>query len=258
MFFKNFVVVTFNFDRFQSSNLLRHQNNCCEVKQEYDELVRQEQEKNSPRKQMGKNKAKEFVPTRTFRRNKNAAHSVSPHRQGGVAHARFESFSSRKQSLHNLAIMPSIDTDGKKLLNARRRNRSHSARPSRTFDSRLASAYMVADEEGSFDKTAVAHKILRNGFLNTIQRRQIHMYQKNIDVFEQAFATIKSTTGISDIGEIVSIFTKLEERNYSLLTFVNIMHAEIAVRFFLFFSTKFDFGAKFWILKRILSKNDQK
>ena len=41
------------------------------------------------------------------------------------------------------------------------------------------------------------------------------------EVFEQAFATIKSTTGISDIEDIVKIFVKLEERNFSLLTYVS-------------------------------------
>ena len=34
----------------------------------------------------------------------------------------------------------------------------------------------------------------------------------------EAFATIKSSTGISDIEEIVKIFIGLEQRNFSLLT----------------------------------------
>merc|ERR1711907_315727 len=70
-------------------------------------------------------------------------------------------------------------------------------------------------------------KILKLAFLNTIQRRHIKQHQKNIEVFEQAFATIKSTTGISDIEEIVKIFVKLEERNFSLLTYVNTLNREI-------------------------------
>merc|ERR1719197_1303697 len=87
--------------------------------------------------------------------------------------------------------------------------------------------YMVADEEDEFSDSSVMKKIPKLAFLNTIQRRHIKQHQKNIEVFEQAFATIKSTTGISDIKEIVKIFVKLEERNYSLLTYVNQLNREI-------------------------------
>merc|ERR1719386_641045 len=55
--------------------------------------------------------------------------------------------------------------------------------------------YMVADEEEAFSETAMHQKILKLSFLNTIQRRHIRQHQKNIEVFEQAFATIKSSTG---------------------------------------------------------------
>merc|ERR1719428_2557928 len=70
-------------------------------------------------------------------------------------------------------------------------------------------------------------RILKLAFLNAIQRRHIRQHQKNIEVFEQAFATIKSTTGISDIEEIVKIFIGLEQRNFSLLTYVNQLNREI-------------------------------
>merc|ERR1711934_851079 len=70
-------------------------------------------------------------------------------------------------------------------------------------------------------------RILKLAFLNCIQRRHIKQHQKNIELFEQAFATIKSTTGISDIEDIVKIFVKLEERNFSLLTYVNQLNREI-------------------------------
>merc|ERR1711998_773947 len=88
-------------------------------------------------------------------------------------------------------------------------------------------AYMVADEEEAFSEQMMHRRILKLSFLNTIQRRHIKQHQKNIEVFEQAFATIKSTTGISDIEEIVKIFVKLEERNFSLLTYVNTLNREI-------------------------------
>merc|ERR1719407_99560 len=86
---------------------------------------------------------------------------------------------------------------------------------------------MVADEEEAFSEPAMHRRILKLSFLNCIQRRHIKQHTKNIEVFEQAFATIKSSTGISDIEEIVKIFVKLEERNYSLLTYVNQLNREI-------------------------------
>merc|ERR1711907_41758 len=78
-----------------------------------------------------------------------------------------------------------------------------------------------------FSENMFMRRILKLAFLNCIQRRHIKQHQKNIEVFEQAFATIKSTTGISDIEEIVKIFVKLEERNFSLLTYVNQLNREI-------------------------------
>merc|ERR1719352_1074935 len=86
---------------------------------------------------------------------------------------------------------------------------------------------LKADEEENFNSTAVMRRILKLAFLNAIQRRHIRQHQKNIEVFEQAFATIKSTTGISDIEEIVKIFVSLEQRNFSLLTYVNTLNRDI-------------------------------
>mmetsp|Transcript_109738 Transcript_109738/g.321232 ORF Transcript_109738/g.321232 Transcript_109738/m.321232 type:complete len:702 (-) Transcript_109738:121-2226(-) len=86
---------------------------------------------------------------------------------------------------------------------------------------------LKADEEENFNSTAVMRRILKHAFLNAIQRRHIRQHQKNIEVFEQAFATIKSTTGISDIEEIVKIFVILEQRNFSLLTYVNALNSDI-------------------------------
>jgi hypothetical protein len=88
-------------------------------------------------------------------------------------------------------------------------------------------AYMVADEEEAFSEPAMHRRILKLSFLNTIQRRHIKQHQKNIEVFEQAFNTIQLTTGISDIEEIVKIFQDLEQRHFSLLTYVNQLNREI-------------------------------
>lgn len=84
-----------------------------------------------------------------------------------------------------------------------------------------------ADEEENFNTQGIMKRILKLAFLNAIQRRHIRQQEKNIEVFEQAFATIKSTTGISDIEEIVNIFIGLEQRNFSLLTYVNTLNREI-------------------------------
>merc|ERR1719277_1991616 len=86
---------------------------------------------------------------------------------------------------------------------------------------------LMAEEEESFNSQALMRRILKLAFLNAIQRRHIKSHKKNIEVFEQAFMTIKSTTGISDIEEIVKIFVKLEQRNFSLLTYVNMLNREI-------------------------------
>jgi len=87
--------------------------------------------------------------------------------------------------------------------------------------------YMVADEEEKFSEPMMHRRILKLSFLNTIQRRHIKQHQKNIEVFEQAFTTIKSSTGIDNIAEIVKIFISLEQRNFSLLTYVNQLNREI-------------------------------
>lgn len=86
---------------------------------------------------------------------------------------------------------------------------------------------LKADEEDNFHSETLMRRILKHAFLNAIQRRRIRQHQKNIEVFEQAFATIKSTTGISDIEEIVRIFVILEQRNFSLLTYVNALNSDI-------------------------------
>eukprot|EP00427_Karlodinium_veneficum_P062856 CAMPEP_0169323548 /NCGR_PEP_ID=MMETSP1017-20121227/10009_1 /TAXON_ID=342587 /ORGANISM="Karlodinium micrum, Strain CCMP2283" /LENGTH=768 /DNA_ID=CAMNT_0009418159 /DNA_START=58 /DNA_END=2365 /DNA_ORIENTATION=- len=86
---------------------------------------------------------------------------------------------------------------------------------------------IVPDEERAFCEGDMMRRIIKNAFLNCIQRRHIKQHQKAIEVFEQAFSTIKQTTGIEHIEEIVKIFVNLESRNYSLLTYVNVMNREI-------------------------------
>lgn len=86
---------------------------------------------------------------------------------------------------------------------------------------------IMPPEEKDFCETAMMRRIMKTAFLNCIQRRHIKQHEKTIALFEQAFTTIKQTTGISNIEEIVKIFVLLESKNYSLLTYVNHMNTEI-------------------------------
>lgn len=86
---------------------------------------------------------------------------------------------------------------------------------------------VVPEEESGFSENLMMRRILKNAFLNCTQRRKIKQHQKSIEVFEQAFSTIKQSTGIDQIEEIVNIFVALETRNYSLLTLINHMNREI-------------------------------
>ncbi|CAD7925551.1 unnamed protein product [Amoebophrya sp. A120] len=82
-------------------------------------------------------------------------------------------------------------------------------------------------EANQFSEHRFMRFIFKAAFCNAIQRRHIKQHQKSIQIYEQAFSTIRSSTGISDIEEIVKIFTKLEERNYSLLVYVNLLSRDI-------------------------------
>mmetsp|Transcript_42344 Transcript_42344/g.90164 ORF Transcript_42344/g.90164 Transcript_42344/m.90164 type:complete len:759 (-) Transcript_42344:106-2382(-) len=86
---------------------------------------------------------------------------------------------------------------------------------------------IIPEEEMAFSEHSMMRRIMKTAFLNCIQRRHIRQHQKSIEVFEQAFSTIKQSTGISNIDEIVKIFVGLESRSYSLLTYVNQMNREI-------------------------------
>lgn len=94
-------------------------------------------------------------------------------------------------------------------------------------------ALTLAEEEEGFSEGVMMRRIMKCAFLNCIQRRHIKRHQKSIEVFEQAFATIKLSTGIEHIEDIVKIFVNLESSNFSLLTYVNHMNREIEALEFL-------------------------
>lgn len=81
--------------------------------------------------------------------------------------------------------------------------------------------YVVADDEETFSEEDMYRRILKLAFLNCAQRHHIKEHRMTTEIIEHAFATIKATTGIDDIQQIVNIFEKMEERSYSHLTFVN-------------------------------------
>eukprot|EP00392_Amoebophrya_sp_AT5.2_P005894 g5904.t1 len=92
----------------------------------------------------------------------------------------------------------------------------------------MANAQLAEQQDrGLFSEHRYMRLIFKAAFCNAIQRRHIKQHQNSIQVYEQAFQRIRSSTGISDIEEIVKIFTKLEERNYSLLVYVNLLSREI-------------------------------
>ena len=57
---------------------------------------------------------------------------------------------------------------------------------------------LMSEEERNFDERQMMRRIMKLSFLNTIQRRKNKKEQKRIEVVEEAFATIKATTGISN------------------------------------------------------------
>ncbi|PFH34588.1 hypothetical protein BESB_066210 [Besnoitia besnoiti] len=87
--------------------------------------------------------------------------------------------------------------------------------------------YSLADEEQKFNPESLMKLILKTALLNAVQRHSIKQHRTKIAVFERAMESIKTSTGISDPAEIVAIFSQLEERNYSIMTYVNTLNFEL-------------------------------
>ncbi|OEH75071.1 hypothetical protein cyc_07585 [Cyclospora cayetanensis] len=88
-------------------------------------------------------------------------------------------------------------------------------------------AFSVSGGERLTDPETLMKHILKTTLLNTMQRYAIRQHRKQMDLFERAMKSIKESTGISDADEIVRIFTLLEERNYSAITYVNTLNQEL-------------------------------
>lgn len=87
--------------------------------------------------------------------------------------------------------------------------------------------YIVPADEKKFSIPETQRRILKIVFLNCIQRHRMkNDFQKNVEVFKRAFATINKCTGIRDVEQIMRIFNRLDERNFSLTTYVNHLDLE--------------------------------
>eukprot|EP00929_Paragymnodinium_shiwhaense_P067728 TRINITY_DN34056_c0_g1_i1.p1 TRINITY_DN34056_c0_g1~~TRINITY_DN34056_c0_g1_i1.p1 ORF type:complete len:666 (-),score=235.46 TRINITY_DN34056_c0_g1_i1:134-2131(-) len=92
----------------------------------------------------------------------------------------------------------------------------------------LRGELVVPEEEASFSEGSLLRAAtFKTAFLNCIQRKNIEQHQKTALVFETAFSTIKHSTGIEQIEDIVKIFMDYAQANYSLVNFVNSLHKQI-------------------------------
>ncbi|KAL8271358.1 hypothetical protein Esti_004692 [Eimeria stiedai] len=87
--------------------------------------------------------------------------------------------------------------------------------------------FAMSAEDRLVDPETLMKHILKTTLLNTMQRYAIRQHKKQVEVFERAMDSINASTGISDAGEVVRIFTLLEERNFSAITYVNTINQEI-------------------------------
>jgi len=61
---------------------------------------------------------------------------------------------------------------------------------------------------------------------NKEKKKLLDQFTKNVKVILDAFDQIKTTTGISNIQEILTAFIKAEEQNNSLFNYVNMLNTE--------------------------------
>jgi len=73
----------------------------------------------------------------------------------------------------------------------------------------------------------LSQRIFQLSFFNCIQRRRIRKYSKLVEVFEQATNTIHLSSGIDSLEEIVRIFSVMEDKSFSLMTYVSSAYGEI-------------------------------
>ena len=61
------------------------------------------------------------------------------------------------------------------------------------------------------------------------KKKMLEDYIKHINTIKGGFSQIKSATGMSSIGDTVTVFIKSEEQNYELYTYINNLNTEIDI-----------------------------
>eukprot|EP00928_Gymnodinium_smaydae_P089784 TRINITY_DN73696_c0_g1_i1.p1 TRINITY_DN73696_c0_g1~~TRINITY_DN73696_c0_g1_i1.p1 ORF type:complete len:695 (+),score=209.50 TRINITY_DN73696_c0_g1_i1:82-2166(+) len=208
-------------------NVLGHENK--DVRDKIDSIRRERMQMNQVFKKL-QNDIKENIANVTqIQRDTDTARREQEERQNRMAALKKQLEIERRQFKGNVQKMQKElkDREREELIQRVAVSRSHGDDDREAGGTSRRIKCLKADEEENFNSQGIMRRILKLAFLNAIQRRHIRQHQKNIEVFEQAFATIKSTTGISDIEEIVKIFVTLEQSNFSLLTYVNTLNREI-------------------------------
>lgn len=85
-----------------------------------------------------------------------------------------------------------------------------------------AQKYNISDTSGLLRRKLQA--IIVN---NKEKLRMIESYQRNMRVLDDAFTTMKESSGLTDIKELEIVFIKSEEQNCELLTYLNTLNQEI-------------------------------
>ena len=77
------------------------------------------------------------------------------------------------------------------------------------------------------DEDKLRKKIMKgNASISRDKEAQQRALQK-VQSYEEAFAKIQASTGISDIDELVATFIEAEDKNFSLFNYVNELNNEV-------------------------------
>lgn len=90
------------------------------------------------------------------------------------------------------------------------------------------SHYHTNKQFDNFDTATLLKRQLQAIILNNKEKiKMIDSYQRNMRVLDEAFNTIKETSGLTNINEIEAIFVKSEEQNCALLTYLDMLNQEM-------------------------------
>ena len=77
------------------------------------------------------------------------------------------------------------------------------------------------------DEDKLRKKILRNNSVIAKDKEAQKAALQKVQSYEEAFAKIQASTGISDIDELVATFIEAEDKNFSLFNYVNELNSEV-------------------------------